>query len=368
MTLALDPHYRVQVWDMTGANFGPGNLLAEFEKAKNVGWADYLLDVPEAFFTINQDDPKILKLRGYKDNAHVRIYRNNDLVWGGFLGEWDANATDTIFYAYGYVAALYLLVSGWNTAYTNAQVNTIVSDAWTLAKTGYTSSLLGWVTTGTIETPVTTSGGGVAIVLPTYRMFYKRLLFLMREMAAFSIGDTTNTVMFEITPSGTFNFWKNRGVDANVRFEYGDGRIAGFSDSTTPILRRNDILAVGINPGDALLKQEVADAADILAKGRRMEPIFFSWVRDSTELDRVSKLRAAKAKRDVVDLSLRFFPNKVLPPGATGAPYKLSDRVTAKVNRGITNLDARYLVQGAQVFWVRNQERVRLMLNERSGS
>jgi len=99
--MSVAPQYTVRVYDMTGANFGPGNLIAQFRWAKNVGWGDYLLDVPEAFFTLNQDDPSIALLRAYKDNAHVRLYRDADLVWGGFLGEWDATETDAVFYCYG---------------------------------------------------------------------------------------------------------------------------------------------------------------------------------------------------------------------------------------------------------------------------
>lgn len=364
------PNYRVLVLDGTGANFSAGNLIADFDKAKNVGWADYLLDVPEAFFTINQDDAKVLQLRGNEDVAHVRIYRDAQLVWAGYLGEHDANEDDVIFYAYGYLSVLYFLQTDWNVLYTNAQINTIVSDQWTRAQTTLTSSLAGWMTTGTIEAPVTTSGGATPIVLPTYKLFRKRILFVLRELAALGIGDTTNTVMFEITPGGVFNFWKNRGVDTSERFEYGDGRVKGFSDKLSPVSRRNDIIGVGINPNQVTLQQEVVDtttSASIATIGRRAEPVFFSWVRDSVEMDRVMRIRAARAKRTIVDLQLRFFPNSIVPPGGVGATFKMSDRVWAKVKRGITNVDAYQMVQGVQVFWIRGAERVNLLLGDRPG-
>lgn len=352
---------------MTGSGFGPGALIAEFKRAVNIGWADYLNDVPEAFFTVSQDDPKVSLLRTYKNKAHVRIYRDTDLVWAGVLGEWQATERDVLIYCYGYLALLHLLLSDWNVAYTNAQVNTIVSDAWTRAKTTLTSSLVGWVTTGTIEATVTTSGGGTAIVLPTYRMFYKRTLQLLREMASFSIGNTTNTVVFEITPAGTFNFWKNRGTDTSIVWEYGKA-IKGFSDSSVPILRRNDLFAVGINPNDVTLKTEIADAADITTNGRRMEPTFFTWVRDSLELDRVAKLRAKKALRDDIDLGIEFYPNQIIPAGATGAGWRLSDRVTIKIDRGITSVSALRMIMGQQVLVIRGDERVRVLAQERPGS
>ena len=64
----------------------------------------------------------------------------------------------------------------------------MVSDQWIQAKTTLTNSNLAWVTTGTIQAPVTTSGGGTAIVLPSYKLFQKRILFVFREMSAIGIG------------------------------------------------------------------------------------------------------------------------------------------------------------------------------------
>jgi hypothetical protein len=366
--LMVAPRYKVQVWDMSGSGFGPGALAAEFNDAVNLGWADYLNDVPEAFFTLSQDDPKVSVLRDVRDNAHIKIYRDSDLVWGGFMGEWEANERDVIVYGYGYLALLYLYLTDWNTAYTNAQVDDIVDEQWTRAKTTLTSSLLEWVTTGTIEAPVTTTGGATPIVLPTYRVFYKRILHVMKEMAAISIGPTSNVVVFEITPSGTFNFWKDRGSDLDLVWRYGNRGVKGFSESNVPILRRNHTLAVGVNPNDVLLKQSKEFASDIAAKGRRMEPIFFSWVRDSDELERVMNRRAALAVRTDVDLPLEFYANEVVPPGATGAGWALADRVNVRVGRGVTNISTRQMVSGVQVLYVRGSEHVRALMQERPGT
>lgn len=361
--------YRVQVWDATGTGFAPGNLLAEFENAKNVGWADYLNDVPEAFFTINQDDPKTAVLRAHKDDpCHVLVYRDDDLVHGGLMGEWDANEDDVIVFSYGYLAVLFLLVTAWNLEYTNAQIDTIVSDAWTRAKTTLTSSLVAWVTTGTIEAPATTSGGSTAIVLPTYRLFYKRILFVLRELAALAVGNTTNSPVFEITPSGTFNFWKNRGVARDLLWTYGDGKVQGYHENNAPIHRRNDLLTVGMNPNDVLLRREVDNSSDITAKGRRQEPLFFSWVRDSTELERAGDFRAALSIRGSIDLTVRFYPNRLVPAGATGAGFALADTVNLHIVRGVTDVEDAFQVIGQQVYWIRGQERVRVLVQELPGA
>lgn len=362
------PRYRVQVWDMTGANFAPGNLIAEFENAGNLGWADYMNDVPEAFFTVLQDDPKTPLLRDYRYKAHVLIYRDEALVWGGFMGEWEANERDAIIYAYGYAGLFFFVTSDWNVSYTSAQIDTIVDDAFDRAVTDLTSTLSGWLNKGTIEAPVTTSGGATAIVLPSYRMFYKRILMVFQEMAAISVGETSNVILFEVTPSGTFRFLKNAGSDVDVTWEYGGGLVKGFYEGNVPILRRNDLLGVGVNPNDVTLRQEVSDAVDIAANGRRMEPMFFAWVRDSLELDRVLKLRLGRARRDIVDLNVDFYPNKIVPPRGTDAQFSIGDRINVKIQRGLTNINTRQLVTGVQVLFMRGSERVRAIVQERPNS
>jgi hypothetical protein len=357
--------YRVQVLDATGTGFGPNNLVAELERAKNVGWADYLNDVPEAFFTLSQDDPKVSRIRTYRNNAHVHIYRDDDLVWRGWLGEWDANERDVIFYAYGEVGKFYFTHTDWNVSYTNPQINTIINDELTYSK-ALTNSLTAYISTGTIQAPVTTSGGATPIVIPTYKMFWKRHLHLFRELAALSVGNTTNSVIFEVDINGAFNFWKNKGTDTNRRFEYGDGRVSGFTESHAMMERRNQVNAAGMNPGDVLLRKTITGTTNLI--GLRQEPIFFSWVRDQTELDFVTKFRGAMLDRDVPDITMQFHPGAYIPTPATSAPARLGDRIRAVIDRGITQVDGDYLVRGQQVFWVRGSERVNLMLEERPGT
>jgi hypothetical protein len=228
--------------------------------------------------------------------------------------------------------------------------------------------MLGWVSTGTIEAPHTTSGGATDIVLPKYSQFYKRLLYLMKEMAQLGMSDTTNRVMFEITPAGQFNFWANRGADKpEVVWRYGDDKVAKFRDYGMPVYRRNVVPASGSSPNNALLKTTVTDATDTAAYGRRSEPLYFDWVRDQTELLRVSNFRAMRAKRDRMDLTLRFYPDTVLPIGATGAGYALLDAPHVIVKRGVSNIDAYLIVVGMQVLFVGGHEYPRAMLQEKLG-
>jgi len=186
-------------------------------------------------------------------------------------------------------------------------------------------------------------------------------------MATLGIGDTANTVLFEITPAGTFNFWKNRGVDQNVRWEFGGDYVMDFLDRSAVIFRRNDLLTVGMNPNDTLLRFEALNAGDITNYGRFQEPIFFSWIRDSTELQRGANARLAKSIRDDIDVAVQLKPNVIVPPRGAGALFGLADRVNIRIDRGITNITAKKMVYGYQVLVARGDEHLRVLLQDRPG-
>jgi hypothetical protein len=197
-------------------------------------------------------------------------------------------------------------------------------------------------------------------------MYWKRLLSGLREMAAIGIGNTTNRVVFEITPAGVFNFWKNFGDDLDVTFRWGDGLVAGYHEAAVPITLRNHVLVAGQNPADSLLREEVTDTTSITNIGRRMEPVFFSWARDSTELSRAASFRGSMSMRDIVDLSINFHPNKLVPP-YPGGSMEVGDRVQVSIDNGVTLIEDQYLIEGAQTYWIRGQERVNLMLSQEAG-
>lgn len=336
--MAYSPRYRVQVYDfLDTTTYGIGNLVFELENAKNLGYSEYANDVGESFFTVNQDDPKVGSTLAdlLRKGGHVKIWRDTDLMFGGWLGESDESEQDVVLYAYGYASGFYQLHTGWDTTWTGQTVLTIVTDGWNQAHTGLTDSKMGWMTTGTLENPVTTSGGGTGIVLPFYRADYKRLLFLFQEMAAFSISDTTNTVLFEVTPSGTFNFWKNRGSATTLaRWAWGNGDLIGYHRSRVPVDRRNTLYVVGSSPKDAVLRQTIENTTDRDTMGRSEEALYLSWVRDSTELTRVGNLRLARAMREDSDLTLTFGANRLIPARATGTGYRITDTVPVYIKIG----------------------------------
>ena len=372
----IRPEYRVQVW-ADGANFGIGSLIADFECRKHVGWAKYLNDIPEAFFTIDQDDPKLADvastLRSKEGLAHVAILRDDKVAWRGLLGEHDADERDAVFYCYGYEAHLYWLVTTWNQTWTGKTVGTILSDLWTRARSGIPDSPLAWVTTGTIQSPVTTSGGSTAIVLPSYKAYYKRLLSAFKELTAVATSDTTNTCFFEMAHSTsptdkavTFNVWKDRSTSQPIALAYGTN-VSKFSERFAPILSRNHVIGVGSGAFNLLLRTNQSTAGGsrgYTAFGRRQEPLYLSWVRDQTDLDRVTKLRLAKARRFDMDLSLQMRLNSLPPLDG----YALGDRFPVRVSRGITRIDKEMQMVGIQVLANKGAEVVRPLMLDRSGS
>lgn len=367
------PRYRVIIND-TGSNFGVGSTIAEFRDPWNIGWAKYLNDVPEAFFTVSQDDPALSLITRGNDigKAHVTIIRDDEAVWRGFMGEHEATERDVIFYNYGYVAHLYWLVSTWNMSWKNEEVGDIVSDLWTRAKSGIPDSPLAWVSTGTIQNPVTTSGGSTALELPSYKLYYKRILHTLKELTAVATSDTTNICYFEIDHStdptvhtNTFNFWKDRSALSSIVLKW-EHNIAGFGDRYAPILTRNHLVGVGSGASNLIFRKNVSQAGGAHGYtlfGRRQEPLYISWTRDERDLERVVKLRLAKALRSDTDLSVRMAPNSLDPTAV-----RLGNRFPVLIDRGITRIDKEMLMIGLQVYANRGSEVVRPIMLDRSGS
>jgi hypothetical protein len=378
-----NPEYRILIRKFVGPNeYGPGDLLLEVTDWYNIGWANYVNDVPEAYFTILQKegDRAYDLLRQYEGKAHVEIRRNGDLVWRGWLMESDATDRDVVFYCYGYLAGLYWSATGWASTFTNARIGDMMEVTWdgTVAKeiNGNSVSMLNWVGKGVMQDPVTTTGGSTPIVLPTYKSHHKRVLFMMRELAAIAMSDTQNTVVFEITADEApeFRIYKDRSVDRpNIVYEWGDDQMAGFRVLRAPVHRRTRLYGVGSNPQNLALRYTWTEGDVMLANhGLREEAMYLAWVRDQEELNRVVKLRAQRARRIDNDVMVRFYPNSVQPPHyydpVVKGGFNLADRVQVKIDEGITYMNTWMHALGAQVSVGRGGvERVSLILQELVG-
>lgn len=362
------PRYTILIRELdTAAGYAPGDLVAAIDKFHFLAYAEYVNDVGEAFFTIAQKDPKAELLRSIVENgAIMQVLRDGALVWSGWLSETDEGPMDAIFYAYNYASGLFKLHTDWAAEWTNQNLSTIVSECWDRAQ-DLTKSRMAWMTTGTIETPVTTSGGSTAYVQALYQAYHKRILFVMKEIAAAAQSDTTNRVVFEITPHGEFNFWKNRGeLLTNEKWIWGDPRIMSFRRFRRPIDHANVLIGVGDTPRSVVSRKTEEDTTDRDAVGRLEETIYFPWVRDETELERVTKLRLARALRIDADLGLTFAPRSFVPFRAPGQSYKLTDTVEVTIDHGSTFINAEEkMILGQQVLVYRGEEIVRPLLGDR---
>jgi len=380
------PDYRVQVWTAdtgSGNDFGPLALAAEFENAKNIGYAYYLNDIGEAFWTINQDDKHATStVRALEGVGHVKIFRDGECVWRGILAEHDANQSDAILYAYGYESVFYHNLSGWGQEWRSKKVagaaGRPVNDLWLKAK-NLPNGQLQFAATGTTQAPVTTSNGGTDITLESYQIYYKRILHAFKELVAMATSDTTNVCYFELdyptttAHTLTFNFWKDNSAEITTKSLSYPGNIQNFSDRYVPILSRNEIKSVGTGARDQLFRitqHTTAGAAGSNAFGRRQEPLYFNWVRDEAELTRVARDRARKARREDVNVYLRLWPdeNMLLPARASNSGYEMGDRMKVTIDRGITQIDKMMFLEGEQIIVVNGMEYVQPIFADRAAS
>lgn len=368
----MTTRYQVVIKDFADTTtFGPGTPITILSDATNIGWSEYLNEVGEAFFTVSQEDPQIsLVNAALNAGKHVNIYRDGTLVWGGWLGESDESLQDVVFTAHSYLSGFYYNLMNWTREWTGTNAHTIITDALNYAK-GLTKSKVGWISNGTIESLYVTSGGGGTLALPYYKAPYKRVLSVFREITAYAISDTTNKVKFEVTPSGTFNLYRNAGSSlVDVRWTLGSGFVRSFRRIRLPVDTRNEIMAVGSSPTDVLLNTVInngtAQTNNRNAGGLKSEPIYLSWVRDATELDRVARIRANRATRVDTDFYASFYKDVVVPARATGADFSIGDTIDPSITRGATILAPgatdRKIIVGQQVIFSGGSEFVRLLL------
>lgn len=371
--MTQSPKYVIVVREATSyapsLDLTPGSVINVYTKATNIGYSEIVGNIPQMFFTLSQDDPDARSTPLYGSNSspapyHFTVYRNGENVWSGWGPmELDETQTDIIVYSYGYAAGLYWTLTGWKEEYTSKTIKQIVDTAFAAGQ-AKTDSMLAWLTSGTVEAPVTTSGGATAITLPFYQANYKRLLFLLREMTAYAASDTTNRCWFEVTPDGTFNLWKNKGATkATPIFVYPKGNVLAYGRYRMPVDLRNRLQGVGTSPTDVDMQYQADDTGSQNSYGLREDSIYLQWVRDSDELQRVTKHRLALAGRVDTQLTLTLAPNTVAPIRATGGLEMMAD-YSVQILKGGTYVNTRKMVVGNQVLFVGGREYVRPILQD----
>ena len=417
---------RIYAYAATGAaaSYGVGTLVATLENAKNIGYADYANDIPEAFFTLAQEDADALLVRTYENKAHVRIYRDDELVWGGWLGEADANTNDVIYYCYGYLSSLYSLHTGypqqWEDVHpikteTSPAKDGVAQELYNQVK-AYSYSPLRWTTVGTLSNPFTDDTLTTKLTIPKYAAYYKRALFVMRELAALGASDTAQVCRFWITPAGQFNFTSAPATHRpEAVLRWGDDRVQNFSERRMPIEFRNQLAFVGsrpnstestiatngvqpiIAPGTGGLPTPAASGyvdnqlyqveggnlfrktggfgsgtwtdlgisdADLAEYGLRQESVYYSYIPSMSDMMRISALRLKRAKRYDVSVQVSLHTNSFPSPASSAGLCGIGDTIPVDIRFGSTNINANLIVAGYKVIWSRETENVRLLLQE----
>ena len=348
----------------------PGDVIGVFNKATNIGYSRIVGNIPALFFTLSQEDADALmtyngtnQILGYGADTdapiHFDVYRNGEHVWGGSgPSEIDETPTDVIVYAYGHAQSGMTTLSGWNAEYTDKTIKQIIDTEFT-AMQAKTNSSVAWWTSGTIEAPVTTSGGATAITLPYYTMSYKPLLVLLREFAAFSASDTTNRVWFDVSPAGQLDFWKNKGGPLSTPiFKYPGGNVLTFQRYRMPVDSRTKIYAVGSSPNDVDLQTSKENTSLSGYHGLKEAAVYFQWVRDSTELDRGAARRLTLATKVDRQLVLTMAPNSIAPFDATNGLQMMYD-YPVDISKGTVQYSGQMMVVGEQVIFTNGREYVR---------
>jgi len=417
---------RIYAYAATGAaaSYGVGTLVATLENAKNIGYADYANDIPEAFFTLAQEDADAPLVRTYENKAHVRIFRDDELVWGGWLGEADSDTNDVIYYCYGYLSSLYSLHSGypqqWEDAHpvkteTSPAKSGIAQELYTQVK-AYSYSPLRWTTTGTLSNPYTDDTFVTKLAIPKYAAYYKRALFVMRELAALGASDTTQVCRFYITPAGVFNFTSAVATHRpEAALRWGDDRIQSFTERRMPIEFRNQLAFVGSKPNSSestiatngvqpiieagsgglptsaatgytdgqLIQVEGGNLfrksggfgsgswvdtgetdAELKDYGLRQESIYYSYIPSMSDMMRVSALRLKRAKRYDVAVQISLHTNSFPSPASSSGLCAIGETIPVDIRFGSTNINSNLIVSGYKVVWSRESENVRLLLQE----
>lgn len=358
--------------DPENGDFSPGDVLELIHNPTYLGWSEYLNDVGECFFTLSQYDQKPMNLSYLGSNLnnilnlrpHVEVWRNTRKVWSGWLGELDETQDDVIFYGYSHLSGFYDLLTPFVDKQVGKDVSTLVGTYFDMAA-DKTNSRVHWLTKGTIQNPWTDDSQTVGLSLPLYRTAHKRILVVFKELASYAISDTNNKVIFEVTPNGVFNFWRDRdSLNTSHMLSFPDGMIRSYRRVRRPMLRRSKLVGVGTSPS-TVINQATADNGLETKLGLSEEPIYLAYVRDQTELERVIKTRAKRAGRVDGDLWMSFYGNTVVPYRAFQEDFVLGQDITIRFGRGASrgNIETK-LISGQQVIFHKLTENVRLLLTD----
>lgn len=264
--------YVIEISD-SGATFGPNVKLGEIWDARNLGWSAYDRLPGKGFLTLPQTSPTLALITPLL--THVAIYRctylADTLVFRGIAYDFNSTGDDVIVELFDYKSLLALSRSGFKTMYPTKQIGTqIASPEWTAAK-GAASSVLGFVTTGTIQDPLGTDGVTPIKTNAQFGTLDQNRLQLFYDLAEMGRANTANQTTFEIDLTNTFNFWKNQGSQSStVAFVLG-GNVSDYQWLPNWKRYRNNLATLGVATTGGPSEITSNNASEVTAKGLRQD-------------------------------------------------------------------------------------------------
>lgn len=339
--------HRIRLFDM-GTNRGPGNLVAEFVDALDVGVSQYANAVGEAFWTVPYNHPSVNQIvplqRHYEISRVNQRTGNYDVVGVGIMDDYKADGNEVTPSGRDYLSLLDTSITSSTTSYTNALVGNIIAAEWSAARiqTVQANSRLGFTTTGSIDATSQT-----ATVISAYE---SRLHFMRSTINILTNSNSTRPIM-QISRSApyTFTFNQNQGsLKPNVRLEYGslisDFKYApGYADLGT------EFFGIGQKRAGATILYSDQTYASISTYGYIQQPKLYIDVVDQASLDKMVLHDARKSARIGKGIAVQ------IEPGTAGGlqpwdGYDIGDALTVIINRGIVNVNGPYTCWGQE--WV----------------
>lgn len=331
------PEYAIELYD-SGATFGPNAKLGEIWDARNIGWSRYDRLAGKAFFTLSQLSPYLVSIRELL--THIAIWRitpsGDTLVYRGEVIDRNATGDDVIIDAFDYKSLLALSRSGFKTLYPTKKIGTeIVSPEWVLAKSA-SSSILGFVTTGTIEDPLGTDGVTPITTNAEFGTLDQSRLQLFYDLTEMGRANTVNHVTFDIDLTNTFHFLKNDGGVADIALVLG-GNITDYQWLPGWSRYRNDIATIGVGGAGGAAEIVAENAAAVALRGRRQDVATLKTLAGiSTGATEASQQKAAlqrelkKLVQQMSGLAVKVARGKVEP----FVGFDMNDTVPIEIENG----------------------------------
>jgi len=339
--------------------------LHDFEKVSDLQWERYENEVGACRFTIPYSDFKLTSSSVQSGQGEVRIYREDDLVFQGFIAQVQDTKDGATIYGLDFKECLkWYRSSDFNPPnppikYEDVLIGTqfiqVIFDQ-IGARTG---SILGsYIVRGTIENPVEDGGGSPKLI--TKSVVDEDFFSLLQEMIAISRagspqGAWKQDTVFDISLSETaptFTFLKDVGVDQpDARFEL-DSEITNFTIVDDARFIRNDVKGIAVTSDPKVIKsQQVNTTSRNTYYLREISPLF-NLIGSTADLSSKDVDLLEERTKDYLNenekpdntIAIQFASGLVPFNG-----YSMGDAVQLIINRGRVSINEFYRVVGMLV-------------------